>query len=46
MTCVLCLASLDHKKKVDILSSLNAKCIIPNNHKNQLKFIFQFLKKE
>ncbi|CAL9091691.1 unnamed protein product, partial [Musa acuminata var. zebrina] len=31
-TCVPCLA-LDFKKKIDIHSSLNTKCIIPNNRK-------------
>ncbi|CAL9036939.1 unnamed protein product, partial [Musa banksii] len=31
-TRVLCSVALDLKKKVDILSSLKAKGIIPNNH--------------
>ncbi|CAL9094895.1 unnamed protein product, partial [Musa acuminata var. zebrina] len=33
MTCVPSPAALDLKKKVDILSSLNAKFIISNNRK-------------
>ncbi|CAL9191814.1 unnamed protein product [Musa hybrid cultivar] len=36
MTCVPCPAALDLKKKVDILLSLNAKGIIPNNRKYDL----------
>ncbi|CAL9191850.1 unnamed protein product [Musa hybrid cultivar] len=36
MTCVPCPAALDLKKKVDILSSLNVKGIIPNNRKYNL----------
>ncbi|CAL9191810.1 unnamed protein product [Musa hybrid cultivar] len=35
-THVPCLATLDLKKKVDILSSINAKGIIPNNRKYNL----------
>ncbi|CAL9191824.1 unnamed protein product, partial [Musa hybrid cultivar] len=33
MTCVPCPPALELKKIVDILSSLNAKGIIPNNRK-------------
>ncbi|CAL9763585.1 unnamed protein product, partial [Musa acuminata subsp. burmannicoides] len=36
MTCVPCPSALDLKKKVDILSSLNAKGIIPNYRKYDL----------
>ncbi|CAL9763581.1 unnamed protein product [Musa acuminata subsp. burmannicoides] len=36
MTRVPCPVTLDLKKKVDILSSLNAKGIIPNNRKYDL----------
>ncbi|CAL9185561.1 unnamed protein product [Musa hybrid cultivar] len=46
MTCVLCPASLDLKKKVDILSGLNAKGIIPNNRKYQSKLISNFLEEK
>ncbi|CAL9191822.1 unnamed protein product [Musa hybrid cultivar] len=46
MTCVPCLAALDLKKKVDILSSLNAKDIIPNNRKYQSKLISNFLEEK
>ncbi|CAL9763580.1 unnamed protein product [Musa acuminata subsp. burmannicoides] len=42
MTRVPCPATLDLKKKVDILSSLNAKCIIHNNRKYQSKLISNF----
>ncbi|CAL9191820.1 unnamed protein product [Musa hybrid cultivar] len=46
MTCVPYPAALDLKKKVDILSSLNVKGIIPNNHKYQSKLIFNFLEEK
>ncbi|CAL9191842.1 unnamed protein product [Musa hybrid cultivar] len=46
MTCVPCPAALDLKKKVDILSSLNAKGIIPNNRKYQSKLISNFLEEK
>ncbi|CAL9191848.1 unnamed protein product [Musa hybrid cultivar] len=45
-TCVPCPAALDLKKKVDILSSLNAKGIIPNNRKYQSKLISNFLEEK
>ncbi|CAL9191816.1 unnamed protein product [Musa hybrid cultivar] len=46
MTCVPRPAALDLKKKVDILSSLNAKGIIPNNRKYQSKLISNFLEEK
>ncbi|CAL9191856.1 unnamed protein product [Musa hybrid cultivar] len=46
MTCVPCPAALDLKKKVDILSSLNAKGIILNNRKYQSKLISNFLEEK
>ncbi|CAL9191818.1 unnamed protein product, partial [Musa hybrid cultivar] len=38
--------ALNLKKKVDILSSTNAKGIIHNIRKNQPKLIFQYLRRE
>ncbi|CAL9185563.1 unnamed protein product [Musa hybrid cultivar] len=46
MTCVPCPAALDLKKKVDILSGLNAKGIVPNNRKNLSKLISNFLEEK
>ncbi|CAL9191840.1 unnamed protein product [Musa hybrid cultivar] len=46
MTCVPYPAALDLKKIVDILSSLNAKGIIPNNRKYQSKLISNFLEEK
>ncbi|CAL9191846.1 unnamed protein product [Musa hybrid cultivar] len=46
MTYVPCPTALDLKKKVDILSTLNVKGIIPNNRKYQLKLISNFLEEK
>ncbi|CAL9094897.1 unnamed protein product, partial [Musa acuminata var. zebrina] len=46
MTCVPCPLALDLKKKVDILSSLNAKGIIPNNPQVSIEAYLQFFRRE